>query len=174
MKKTLRDMSFFKTVEKRRSVRSFLDKPIEKSKIQKILKTSWNAPSAMGTQNYRVYEITDSKKKEKLVKATYDQDYVNNGLVLVFCSDPKRIKFVGLRGEKLFAIQDATIAAAYAQLAATALGLSSIWVGHFKEKDVAKIIRTKLKPVAIISIGYPNEKPQPKKNQKMKNLFKKV
>ncbi len=167
-------MSFFKTVEKRRSVRTFSEKPVEKSKVQKILKACWMAPSAMGSQNYRVYQIVDSKKKEKLVKATHDQGYANNSLVLVFCSDPMRVKFVGTRGEKLFAVQDATIAATYAQLAATSLGLSSVWIGHFKEKEVAKIIRTKLKPVAIISIGYPNEKPQPKKNQKMKNLFKKV
>ena len=167
-------MSFFKTVEKRRSVRSFSDKPVERTKIQKILKAVWMAPSAMGTQNFKVYQVVDPKKKEKLVPATHDQGYVNNSLVLVFCSDPKRVKFVGSIGEKLFAVQDATIAAAYAQLAATSQGLSSIWIGHFKEKEVAKIIKTKLRPVAIISIGYPNEKPQPKKNQKMKDLFKKA
>ena len=152
-------MSFFKTVEKRRSVRSFSDKPVERAKIQKILKTVWMAPSAMGSQNFRVYEVVDSKKKEKLIPATHDQGYVNNKVVLVFCADPKRVKFVGSKGEKLFAVQDATIGAAYAQLAATALGLSSVWIGHFKENEVAKVIRTKLKPVAIISIGYPNEKP---------------
>jgi FMN reductase [NAD(P)H] len=167
-------MSFFKTVEKRRSIRSFSDKPVDKSKIQKILKAIWQAPSAKGLQNYRVYVINDIKKKEKLVKATHNQEYVNSNLVLVFCADPKRIKFMGKRGEKLLAVQDATIAAAYAQLSATALGLSSVWVGHFKEKEVASVIKTKLRPIAIIPIGYANEKPHPKKNQKMSNLFKVV
>ncbi|MCE9652879.1 MAG: nitroreductase family protein [Nitrosarchaeum sp.] len=165
-------MSFFKTIEKRRSIRSFSKKPVDKSKIQKILKTVWQAPSAKGLQNYRVYVVKDIKKKENLVKATYNQEYVNSDLVLVFCADPKRIKFMGARGEKLLAVQDATIAAAYAQLSATALGLSSVWVGHFKEKEVALVLKTKLRPVAIIPIGYGNEKPQPKKNQKMNNLFK--
>ena len=48
-------MSFFKIVEKRRSIRSFSEKPVEKSKIQKILRTVWMGPSAKGSQNYSVH-----------------------------------------------------------------------------------------------------------------------
>ena len=120
-----------------------------------------------------MYIVDNLKKKEKLVNATHGQEYVNSSLVLAFCADPKRIKFMGTRGEKLLAVQGATIAASYAQLAATALGLSSVWIGHFKEKAVADILKTKLRPIAIIPIGYANERPQSKKNQKMKDLFKK-
>jgi len=64
-------MSFFKTVEKRRSIRSFSNKPVEKSKIQKILKTSLMSPSAKGLQNYKIIVVEDQKKKDKLVDATY-------------------------------------------------------------------------------------------------------
>ncbi|QUC64150.1 nitroreductase family protein [Nitrosopumilus sp. K4] len=167
-------MSFFKTIEKRRSSRSFSKKAVEKSKISKILKAAWMSPSSMGTQNYQVYEVVSASKKEKLVKATHDQGYVDAPLVLVFCTDPKRIKDMGARGKNLFAVQDATIAAAYAQLAATAQGLSSVWIGHFKEKAVAQTLKTKLRPVAILAIGYSTEKPGPKEFQKMKDLFKKV
>ena len=106
--------------------------------------------------------------------ATYGQEYVNSSLVLVFCSDPKRIKFMGNRGKNLLSVQDATIAASYAQLAVTALGLSCVWVGHFKEKDVASILKTKLRPVAILSIGYGNEKPIPKKSQSIKSIIKRI
>ncbi len=167
-------MSFFKTIEKRRSIRSYSNKQIEKSKIQKILKASWMSPSAMGMQNFKIFVVEDIKKKEKLIKATHDQEYVNSNLVLVFCTDTKRIKFMGNRGKQLLSVQDATIAASYSQLAATALGLSSVWVGHFKEKEVAEILKTKLRPVVILPIGYANEKPKPKKNQKMKDLIKRV
>ncbi len=167
-------MSFFKTVKKRRSIRKFSDKKVEKSKTQKILKTAWMSPSAMGKQNFKIIIVDNSKKKENLVKATYDQKYVNASLVLVFCSDPKRIKFMGTRGKNLFAVQDATIAASYAQLAATELGLSSVWIGHFKEKAVADIIKTKLRPVAIIPIGYADEKPGKKESQKIKDLVKRM
>ncbi len=167
-------MSFFKIIEKRRSIRSYSNKPVEKSKIQKILKSSWMSPSAIGMQNFKIFVIEDIKKKERLIKAAHDQEYVNSSLVLVFCTDPKRIKFTGSRGKNLLSVQDATIAASYAQLAATSLGLSSVWIGHFKEKVVAEIIKTKLRPIVILPIGYANEKPKPKKNQKMKDLIKKI
>lgn len=167
-------MSFFKTVKKRRSIRKFSDKKVEKSKVQKILKAAWMSPSAMGKQNFKIIIVDSPKKKEQLVKATHDQEYVNTSLVLVFCSDPKRIKFMGTRGKNLFAVQDATIAASYAQLAATELGLSSVWIGHFKEKAVAEIIKTKLRPVAIIPIGYADEKPTKKESQKIKDIIKHV
>lgn len=167
-------MSFFQTIEKRRSIRSFSSKSVEKSKIRKILKSSWMSPSAKGLQNYKIFVVDDPKKKEKLVKAAHDQEYVNSSLVLVFCADPKRIKFMGVRGEKLLAVQDATIAASYAQLAVTALGLSSVWVGHFKEKAVAQILETKLRPVVILPVGYGDEKPMSKKNQKMKDIIKQI
>ena len=167
-------MSFFKTIEKRRSIRSYSDRTVEKSKIQKILKAAWMCPSAMGMQNFKIFVIENPQKKEKMVKATHDQEYVNSSLLLVFCTDPKRIKFMGNRGKTLLSVQDATIAASYAQLAATSLGLSSVWVGHFKEKAVAQILRTKLRPVVILPIGYANEKPKSKKNQKIKDLVKRI
>lgn len=167
-------MSFFKTIEKRRSIRSYSDRTVEKSKIQKILKAAWMCPTSMGMQNFKIFVIDNTKKKERLIKATHNQEYVNSSLVLIFCADPKRIKFMGNRGKTLFAVQDATIAASYAQLAATSLGLSSVWIGHFNEKEVSQIIRTKLRPVAILPIGYANEKPKPKKNQKITDLVKHV
>jgi len=167
-------MSFFKTIEKRRSIRSYSSRKVAKSKIQKILKAAWMSPSAMGMQNFKIFVVDNPKKKEMLVKATHDQEYVNSSLVLVFCTDPKRIKFMGTRGKTLLSVQDATIAASYAQLAATSLGLSSVWVGHFKEKAVAQILKTKLRPVVVLPIGYANEKPKPKKSQSMKSLIKRI
>ena len=164
-------MSFFKTVEKRRSIRSYSEKVVEKSKIQKILKAAWMSPSAMGMQNFKIFVVEDVKKKERLVKATHDQDYVNSSLVLVFCADPKRIEFMGNHAKTLFSIQDATIAASYSQLAATSLGLSSVWVGHFKEKAVAQILKTKLRPVVVLPIGYPNEKPNRKYSSKTSQIL---
>ncbi|MBI3842352.1 MAG: nitroreductase family protein [Thaumarchaeota archaeon] len=167
--------SFFQTIKKRRSVRSFLDRPIEPSKIQKILKVAVSGPSSGGLQAFEIFQIRDKKRKEKLVRAAHNQEYVNAAVVLVFCANPKRIKAkLGRRGQKLFPIQDAAIAAAYAQLAATSVGLSSIWIGRFQEKLVQKIIRTKLRPVSILAIGYSHEKPKPKKVRKLKEIVHKV
>ena len=167
--------NFFQTIKKRRSARSFLDRPIEPSKIQKILRAAISGPSSGGLQAFEIFQIRDKKRKENLVQAAHNQEYVNAATVLVFCTNPKRVKAkFGRRGEKLFSTQDAAIAAAYAQLAATSVGLSSIWIGKFQEKLVQKIIRTKLRPVSILAIGYSHEKPKPKKVRKLKEMVHNV
>ncbi len=167
--------SFLQVIAKRRSARSYSDKAVERIKIKKILKVATMGPSARGLQSYRIYIIEDKKKKENLARAAHDQEYVNAPLVLVFCAEPRRIrKIMGIRGERLFSVQDATIAASYAQLAATALGLVSVWVGNFSEKLVQKIIKTDLRPVVILPVGYSNKKPESKKTRKLKEIIYKV
>jgi nitroreductase len=70
-----------------------------------------------------------------------------------------------------FSLQDATLAAAYSQLAASALGLSSIWIGMIDEDKVMQIIGTKLRPSSILCIGYPQKKRPPKSRRKLKDLI---
>ena len=47
------------------------------------------------------------------------------------------------------------------QRAAAALGLGSCWVGAFRDEEVARIIGAPgyVRPIAIIPVGYPAEKP---------------
>lgn len=171
----MNDTSVFRVIRKRRSIRSFSNKPVEKTKIQKILQLSCMGPSARGLQSFKIYVVKNREKKEKLVRAAHDQKYVNTSLVLVFCTDSAMIKkMMGRRGETLFSVQDATIAASYAQLVSTGLGLASVWIGNFDEKSVQKILKTKLRPIAILPIGYPNELPQSKRVKKTSQLVKSI
>lgn len=167
--------SIFKVIQKRRSIRSFSNKSVEGSKTRKILRASCMGPSARGLQSFQIFIIKDETKKEKLVHASHGQEYVNAPLLLVFCNHPKKIrKMMGRRGENLLSIQDATIAASYAQLVTTALGLASVWIGNFNEKSVQKIINTKLRPVVILPIGYPKELPKAKKVKRQSDLIKSI
>ena len=83
------------------------------------------------------------------------QPYVNAPAVLVFCMDPSRVKlkFPPYILEK-FSMQDATLAASYAQIAAAGLGLSSIWIGMIDEEKIKSILGTDLRPSSILCIGY--------------------
>ena len=71
---------------------------------------------------------------------------------------------------KKFAIQDATLAAGYSQLAAQALGLSSIWIGMFDEEKIMEIIGTDLIPSSVLCIGYPKQTKFPKPRRNLKDL----
>ncbi|MEC4848412.1 MAG: nitroreductase family protein [Nitrosarchaeum sp.] len=161
----------FTVMSKRRSTRKFSDKIVETGKIDKIIAAADTAPTAGNFQGFEIFYVKSSAKKQQLIEACNNQPYVNAPLVLVFCKNPSRVKF-DFPEEilKKFAIQDATLAAAYSQLAAQALGLSSIWIGMFDEQKVMKVINTKLIPSSILCIGYTKQDKFPKPRRNLKEL----
>lgn len=121
------EKSFFEFLNKRRSIRSFKEEPIEESKLDKIIEACSLAPSSGGLQTFEIYRIKNREMREKLVSAAKDQALVAQApLLLVFCANPSRsVERFGERSQ-LFSVQDATIAAAYAQLTVHLLGLSTV------------------------------------------------
>ncbi|MBI4131135.1 MAG: nitroreductase family protein [Nitrosarchaeum sp.] len=157
----------FTVMSKRRSTRKFTDKIVETVKIDKIIAAADTAPTAGNFQGFEIFYVKSPEKKQQLVEACNNQPYVHAPVVLVFCKNPSRVK-LNFPEEILrkFAIQDATLAAAYSQLAAQALGLSSIWIGMFDEQKVMKVINTDLIPSSVLCIGYPKQDkfPKPRRN----------
>ena len=162
----------FNVMATRRSTRKFSKNPVEMWKIDKILAAADTAPTAGNYQGFEIFYVRDNAKKISLVKAANNQPYVNTPVVLVFCMNPDRIK-LDFPKEVIskFSIQDSTLAAAYSQLAASALGLSSIWIGMFDESKVKEIIGTELRPTSMLCIGYPIKKRPPKSRRQLKELI---
>ncbi len=157
-------MEFFKVLQERRSIRAFAGRPVEPEKLQALLEAANRAPSAGNLQAYKIYVVTRLATLKALMRAAFEQKFVaQSPVVLVFCADPRRsASSYGERGATLYSVQDATIACAYVQLAATALGLGSVWVGAFDEDAVRKAldIGEELVPVALLPVGYAAESPQ--------------
>jgi len=156
---------FFATVRHRHSIRRYQpDMPVEKEKLHAILEMASAAPSAGDLQAYHIYVVTDETARSELASASSNQTFISEAPVcLVFCADPHRsADQYEQRGRNLYAVQDATIAAAYAQLAAVAAGVGSTWIGHFDDNAIAKVIGMGdgLVPVALLSLGYPAELPE--------------
>ncbi len=156
-------MDFFEVVEARQSIRAFVPQPIEPEKLQQILAAIDRAPSAGNLQGYEVYLVTNRSVLQALARSTNGQDFITQApLALVFCANPARSsQKYGQRGATLYCVQDATIACTCAQLAVTAVGLASVWVGSFDEDSVRAAIGVgaELRPVACLPIGYPAERP---------------
>lgn len=169
-------MQFSEVVLKRRSVRAFTTAPVERDKLEAILETARLAPSAGDLQAYQIVVIDESEVKTALAAAALGQHFlVEAPVVLVFCASPERSESkYGRRGASLFCIQDATIAACYAQLAATAQGLASCWVGYFDEAGVATALRAPagFRPVAIMPIGYAAAAPDRPQRRKLDELVR--
>ncbi len=158
-------MEFFKVVRRRRSIRKFTSRPVTKAQVRQILEAANRAPSAGNLQAYQVYVVRDPEVRRRLDAASGSQGPVAQApVVLVFCAAPARSAArYGAKGEQLFCIQDATVACAYAQLAATALGLASVWIGAVHEPEVVKeVLRLDddLWPVCFLPLGHPAESPE--------------
>jgi len=166
------DTDIFNVMATRRSTRKFSTNPVEKWKIDKVLAAADTAPTAGNYQGFEIFYINDKETKKELVKAANNQAYVNTPVVLVFCMNPTRVKLdFPQKVIMKFSIQDATLAAAYSQLAASALGLSSIWIGMFDEERVKEIIGTELRPTSMLCIGYPIKKRPAKLRRQLKELI---
>lgn len=164
----------FRVMTTRRSTRNFdPSKIVEQWQIDKILAAADTAPTAGNFQGFEVFYIKNKEIKKRLVEAANKQPFVNAPVVLVFCMNPSRVK-ISFPPEILakFSLQDATLAAAYSQLAASALGLSSIWIGMLDEQKVQQILGTNLRPSSILCIGYPQKSKPPKSRRNLKELVR--
>lgn len=168
---------FFETVRHRHSVRKYqATTEIEPGKLHAVLEMACAAPSAGDLQAYQITVIHDQATRNSLREAAHGQAFISEAPVcLVFSADPPRsAETFGERGASLYAIQDATIAATYAQLAIVAAGMGSTWVGNFDDTAVKKILgeRNNLQPIAILSVGYPAELPEPTPRRHLDDVVK--
>lgn len=167
-------MEFFDVVERRHSIRNYSSRPVEREKLDRILAAANRAPSAANLQAYEIYLVTKVTHRAALAKAACGQGFVLVAPVsLVFCANPARnAERFDDRGGNFCSVQDATIACAHAQLAATALGLGTCWVGSFDPDAVRRVIRVSgdLEPVAILPIGYAEGEPELKERRPLDEL----
>ncbi len=148
--------------KKRKSFRSFRDRAVEPAKMDEILEAANSAPSAGNLKARKIIVVREKEIREKISEAAFGQtSIIEAPVVLVFVALPKvSAKKYSSRGENLYAVQDATLAASFAWLEAVDLGLSGCWVGGFEENEVKDIIKLKTgeKPVALLPIGYGKKK----------------
>ncbi len=144
------------------SIRKFRSDDIDDDTLKLILEAGNAAPSAGNLQARDFVVVRSEEKKLKLAKAALKQMFIAEApVVVVVCANyPRSVRVYGQRG-KLYAEQDATAAVENILLAVTALGLGAVWVGAFDEEEVAEILDLPeyVRPIAIIPIGYPAEKP---------------
>lgn len=167
--------NLFNVMLNRRSQRKFENREVEEWKLEMIFAAADTAPTAGGFQGFEIYHIKNQEVKNKLVLAANNQPYVNAPVVLVFCMNPDRVK-LNFPPDKIrkFSQQDATLAAAYSQLAAHALGLSSIWIGMLDENRVREVLGTDLFPSSILCVGYPIKMLVPKPKRNLKDLIHEI
>ena len=157
-------MDILKAVKERRSIRDFQKKGIPQEIVDKLIDALLWAPSAGNLQSRKFYFIKDAYVKSEIATAALNQAFIAEApLVIVGCTDSRISSRYGHRGVTLYTIQDVAVSIMGMMLVAHENGLGTVWVGAFREGDVAKIlgIPHNLRPVAIIPVGYPSRIPSP-------------
>jgi len=132
-------------IEKRRSIRVFQKTDVSNELLEELIVLARKSPSAGAIRGYEAI-IT----REKII-------HIDAPVYLVICANLEAYaKRYGDRGRDLYSVQDATIFGAYFQLLLVDRGLVSVWVGAFNEDKIKSALGIKLRPIAIIAIGYAN------------------
>ena len=153
-------MSFLELAEARYSVRSYSDKPIEKEKMDKILRAGQVAPTAVNYQPQKIYilkSVGALNKARSVTRFTYGAP-----VILLVCAD--ETKAWSSSTEKYDTGEmDATIVCTHMMLEAWELGIGSVWVRGFDSKQVAKVFNLpkNIKPICMLPLGYPADDATP-------------
>lgn len=178
------EISLEKAIEARRSVRSFSGAPLSESELSQLLWAAQGiteknrnlraAPSAGATYPLNTYvfsangvfkydpvqhalaNVHDEDMRERLSEAALGQGFVRSAPVsVVFTAVPERTtRRYGSRG-MMYIHMEAGHAAQNIHLQAVALGLGSVPVGAFNDKQVSALIGLKGSetPLYIIPVG---------------------
>jgi len=148
-----------KVIKKRRSIREYLPKEVEKEKLDEILKAAMFAPTAHNRRSWEFVVVRDKETIEKLSKATKWSDFAKEApVVVILCAD----ETLDPRW-----VEDLSIAAGYIYLEAVNQGLGTCWIavrdpqGSIDEENyVREIIGApeKIRILCLMPLGYSAEK----------------
>ena len=161
-------MDAIECLRSRRSVRKFLDVPLEWDKISTILDCGRLAPSAGNLQNWKFIVVTEKDLKDAVAHACVQQLWVAGAAAIItIVAEPEKAKrFYGMRGERLYTVQSCAAAAENMLVSAHALGVGGCWIGAFDEEllKTALGLPVEIRPQVVLAFGYADEKPvKPKK-----------
>lgn len=158
----------------RTSIRDYEARPVEKEKIEKMLRAAMAAPTAMNKQPWHFVVVDQRNVLDALAGANpYAKMLKKAPLAIVVCGNTDKM----IEGDgRDFWIQDASAATENLLLAAHAMGLGAVWTGAYPSEDrcisISKVLSLSdnLIPLNMIVVGYPAEQPQPKQKFKEENI----
>lgn len=164
-----------KSLHSRKSVRAYLDRPIEPEVKRAILDAAVQAPTAGNMSLYTILDITDPELKQRLSVTCDNQPFIAKApMVLIFCADYRRWYDAFCEGvatvrqpdmgDFMLATADAIIAAQNAVVAAESMGVGSCYIGDITEnyelhKELLRLPQY-VAPAAMLCFGYPTEQQQ--------------
>lgn len=154
-------MTVMEAIKRRKSVRSWADRPVEDEKLHQVLEAGRLAPSASNRQEWRFVIVREEGMREKLGVAARGQAFVGEAPVVIACC-AETDEHVMACGQLCYPI-DVAIAIDHMTLVAAELGLGTCWIGAFNEDEAKKLLGVpdEIRVVELLPLGYPSD-PSPK------------
>jgi nitroreductase len=146
---------FYDMISRRRSVRDYLEKPVEKEKLDRILEAGRKAQSAANQQPWH-FIVLKKEEREDFDALLHAEGLRKAPVIILACADPTQ-GWVRRYDSKNYAEVDTAIAVTQMVNAATAEDLGTCWIASFdpeRAKDLLGIPKH-LELIAAVTIGYP-------------------
>jgi nitroreductase len=123
------------------------------------------APSSGNIQNWKFIIIREEAQRKKIAEACLQQTWMTQAPVhFAIVSQFEKVKrYYGVRGERLYAIQNCAAAAENMLLMAHALGFGACWVSAFDEDMLSRALNLpeEVIPQVVVTLGHAAETPEP-------------
>ena len=145
----------------RRSVRKYEDRPVEREKLELLLKAAMAAPSARNTKPWAFIVVDEPEAMNKL-RDTMNFGKYNAPAAIIVCGDMNKAQ-PGPKG--LFWLEDTSAAMENLLVAAVGLDLGTVWLGSYpNDAQYPKLAEAlnlpdNLIPMGVAYVGYPAEFP---------------
>lgn len=167
-------MNLLEVVQARRSLRTYLDKPVEREKLKYVLEAARLSPSWKNMQCWRFIVVEDAAARQSLADSMGESNPGRKALtgapiVIVLCAVPKESE---VWEGKDYMMLDAGLAMEHLLLAATEQGLGTCWQGLFTEKKVRETLNIPddVRVVAMTPLGYAAEERRPRSRKGMAEI----
>jgi len=167
---------FQELVASRRSVRRYLDKPVERDKILACLEGARLAPSAENAQPWRFLIVDDPQIKAEFAAEAFSGVYYFSKfaahapvLIIIMAQLDLVAHKLGRRIQGVpFHLVDIGIAGEHLALQAAEMALGTCWIGWFNVRKTRKFFKIprKYKIVCLMTLGYYEKRPQKEKKRK--------
>lgn len=155
------------TIFNRKSVRKYTERPVEKEKLETLVRAGMAAPSSRDRRPWEFVIVTNRDLLDKMGDGLpLARMLKETKQAIIVCGDT-------VKSENAWQL-DCSTAAQNILLAAESMGLGAVWTAAYPYPERMKIIRDALQlpehilPLTVIPLGYPTgiEKPKDKYNKK--------
>lgn len=156
----------------RRSIRQYLDIPIEMEKLQRIMEAGRWAPTARNLQEWKIVIVNQEPFKSNLIRecASHQPFLFSAPAILAACAlNPD---YIMRCGHPAYLI-DLAIILDQISLQADREGLGTCWIGSFNEENAKRILEipARARIVELMSLGYPKTIPAPPPKKTLEQLY---